>query len=81
MAELRRIETNVLILYGTSACHLCEIAADLLRDASLEFEEVDVSESDVFQIFSRRHGSNLNKFQPNTWCDTICSQGAYVYIG
>jgi hypothetical protein len=51
VAELRRIETNVLILYGTSACHLCEIAADLLRDASLEFEEVDVSESDV--LFER----------------------------
>jgi Glutaredoxin-like domain (DUF836) len=40
------------ILFGTSACHLCELAEDLLLSRSeLVFEKVDISESD--QLFER----------------------------
>lgn len=41
----------MLILYGTTACHLCELAAALLSAAGVSFEEVDVSQSD--QLFER----------------------------
>ncbi|MEE4143599.1 MAG: glutaredoxin family protein [Halieaceae bacterium] len=46
----------VYILYGTSACHLCELAEQLLllhsRDeAAMVFEKVDISGSDV--LFER----------------------------
>jgi glutaredoxin len=41
----------MLILYGTSACHLCEIAAALLDAADVRYREVDISDSDV--LFER----------------------------
>ena len=41
----------MLILYGTSACHLCEIAAGLLDAAKVAYQEVDISESDA--LFER----------------------------
>lgn len=41
---------NTLILYSTSACHLCETAKTIILPElvryQLELEEVDVSESD-----------------------------------
>lgn len=45
-----------LILYGTSACHLCELAEQLLQSvmvggAPIVFEKVDISESD--ELFER----------------------------
>lgn len=44
------------ILYGTSACHLCEIAQEMLeaqREAGggFEFDKVDISDSD--ELFDR----------------------------
>jgi glutaredoxin-like protein DUF836 len=40
------------ILFGTSACHLCELAEELLLSRSeLVFEKVDISESDL--LFER----------------------------
>lgn len=38
-------------LFGTSACHLCEVAEELLEtlcrgDAAIDFEKVDISESE-----------------------------------
>ena len=59
---------SVLILYGTSACHLCELAAALLREADLKFEEVDISESDALferygvtiPVLKRQDGAELN---------------------
>ena len=58
----------MLILYGTSACHLCEQAAALLQAAGLEFEEVDISESDALferygvtiPVLKREDGVELN---------------------
>ncbi|MEP5569002.1 MAG: glutaredoxin family protein [Halioglobus sp.] len=58
----------MLILYGTSACHLCELAAALLKTADLEFEEVDISESDALferygvtiPVLKRQDGVELN---------------------
>ena len=58
----------MLILYGTSACHLCEIASDLLRDARCQFEEIDISESDALferygvtiPVLKREDGAELN---------------------
>ena len=41
----------MLILYGTTACHLCELAAALLLAAGVSFEEVDISQSD--ELFER----------------------------
>lgn len=41
----------MLRLYGTSACHLCELAAALLVNAGVPFEELDISESD--SLFER----------------------------
>lgn len=40
-----------LILYGTSACHLCDVAAEMLdyyseNDSTIAYEKVDISESD-----------------------------------
>ena len=47
---------NTFRLYGTSACHLCElaenmIAAQLVALEGIEVEEVDISESDA--LFER----------------------------
>lgn len=44
------------ILYGTSACHLCEIAEQMLEAASaadsrIEFAKIDISDSD--SLFER----------------------------
>jgi len=43
-------------LYGTAACHLCEVAQSMLAEqharlADFAWEEVDISESDV--LFER----------------------------
>jgi hypothetical protein len=43
-------------LYGTSACHLCEIAQEMILDqrsanSSFDLQVVDISESDV--LFAR----------------------------
>ncbi len=47
---------TALILYGTSACHLCELAEDLLRDlqsqrADLQFEKIDIADDDQLMEF------------------------------
>ena len=50
----RSAETPRLILYSTSACHLCEQALALLQpwlDTGHSIEEVDISESD--ELFER----------------------------
>ena len=36
-----------LVLYSTSHCHLCEQAADLLAQAGVEAEHVDIVEDDA----------------------------------
>ncbi len=41
----------MLTLYGTDACHLCELAASLLDRLGVEYEEVDISGSD--ELFAR----------------------------
>lgn len=41
----------MLTLYGTSACHLCEIAQAMLEHSGASFELVDISESD--SLFER----------------------------
>ena len=46
-----REPSTCLILYGTSACHLCEIAEAMLISVgecrpALQFEKVDISDSD-----------------------------------
>jgi len=49
-----------LILYGTSACHLCDVAEDLLgyyRDNiyQIHYQKSDISESDdLFQRYGTR---------------------------
>jgi hypothetical protein len=48
-------ETSDLILYGTSACHLCEEAEALVlqrqKSATLAYVKCDISESD--ELFAR----------------------------
>ena len=56
------------ILYGTSACHLCEIAAALLDNAGVPYRHVDISESDdlferygvTIPVLRREDGEELN---------------------
>ncbi|RLQ22931.1 glutaredoxin family protein [Seongchinamella sediminis] len=58
----------MLTLFGTSACHLCERAAALLQAAGVDFEEVDISESDdlfarygvTIPVLRRADGEELN---------------------
>lgn len=51
---------KALILYGTSACHLCELAEALLAGLYAQgqvpaFEEVDISEDDdLFERYGER---------------------------
>lgn len=40
-----------LTLYGTSACHLCELAEQLLQELALDYCKIDISESDT--LFER----------------------------
>lgn len=61
-----------LVLYGTSACHLCELAEDLLSDlqkqgAEFSVTKVDIAEDDVLMeqygivipVVRRSNGSEL----------------------
>lgn len=58
----------MLMLYGTSACHLCEQAADLLTVAGHSFRHVDISDSDalfarygvLIPVLRREDGEELN---------------------
>ena len=50
-SALRLIRTMSLTLYSTSACHLCELAKGLLKDSRVEFDEVDIADSD--ELFER----------------------------
>jgi hypothetical protein len=44
-----------LVLYGTSACHLCETAEAMLRRQGTLFNKVDISDSDeLFQRYGLR---------------------------
>lgn len=43
------------LLYGTSGCHLCEEAAELLQHASINFEERDIiDDPEAMQRYSLR---------------------------
>ncbi|TGD73578.1 glutaredoxin family protein [Mangrovimicrobium sediminis] len=45
----------MVILYGTSACHLCEEAEALLLDLGAAYRKVDISETDeLFQRYGVR---------------------------
>jgi len=58
----------MLILYSTSACHLCELAEDLLQREGVSFASVDISESDelferygiTIPVLRREDGQELN---------------------
>lgn len=43
-------QANSFILYSTAGCHLCELAVELLQDASarqpLRWREVDIADDD-----------------------------------
>ena len=41
----------MITLYGTSACHLCEIAEEMLVGTGANFTKVDIAESD--DLFER----------------------------
>jgi hypothetical protein len=36
-----------LVLYGTSCCHLCEQAEEILREAGIEAQHVDIVDDDT----------------------------------
>ena len=38
-----------LILLGTSACHLCEQAEDLLNEANIGYQKIDIAEQEQWQ--------------------------------
>jgi Glutaredoxin-like domain (DUF836) len=74
-------------LYGTSACHLCEIAQDMIiaqrsSNGGFDVEVVDISESDVLfarygvtiPILQDPHGRELNwPFSAQQLCDFLAS--------
>ncbi len=41
--------TSRLILLGTSACHLCEQAEDLLIQANIDYQKIDIAEQEQWQ--------------------------------
>lgn len=41
----------MLTLFGTSACHLCELAEALVQRLGVPYEAVDISDSD--ELFAR----------------------------
>lgn len=38
-----------LILLGTSACHLCEQAEDLLNEINVSYQKIDIAEQEQWQ--------------------------------
>lgn len=58
----------MLILYGTSACHLCEIAEEMLQRRGVVFSVVDIADSDelferygiIIPVLQRDDGGELN---------------------
>lgn len=58
----------MLTLYGTTACHLCELAEAMLNRCGAEFRQVDISESDelferygvTIPVLRREDGAELN---------------------
>ena len=38
-----------LILLGTSACHLCEQAEDLLQQLNIVYQKIDIAEQEQWQ--------------------------------
>ena len=40
---------NKLILLGTSACHLCEQAEDILVQANIDYQKIDIAEQEQWQ--------------------------------
>ncbi|ACJ29531.1 Conserved hypothetical thioredoxin [Shewanella piezotolerans WP3] len=40
-------KVNAVILYHTDACHLCELAAELLQQAQVVFVAEDICESEL----------------------------------
>ena len=58
----------MLTLYGTSACHLCELAEDLLERSGAQFRTVDIADSDALferygltiPVLRREDGAELN---------------------
>jgi hypothetical protein len=52
----REVDVKRYRLYGTSACHLCELAEEMLQaldeqGVSVEYDKVDITESD--ELFER----------------------------
>jgi len=41
-----------VILYGTSACHLCEEAEVVLRESGIKFSKIDIVDDD--KLFDTR---------------------------
>ncbi|MEM8661859.1 MAG: glutaredoxin family protein [Pseudomonadota bacterium] len=53
---MSKTKKKVLTLYGTSACHLCEVAEEMVAGVvasigDVQIEKVDISESDA--LFER----------------------------
>lgn len=58
----------MITLYGTSACHLCEIAEEMLVGTGVAFHKVDIADSDALferygvtiPVLQRDDGKELN---------------------
>lgn len=58
----------MVTLFGTSACHLCELAEALLTQVGATFEHIDISDSDelferygtTIPVLRREDGAELN---------------------
>lgn len=74
----------MLTLYGTSACHLCELAEDMLVRSGAEFRAVDIAGSDelferyglTIPVLQRPDGAELNwPFSEDSLASFLSSPG------
>ena len=73
----------MITLYGTSACHLCEIAEEMLDRTGVDFSKVDIADSDeLFErygvsipVLQRGDGQELNwPFSEQALAEFLCQR-------
>ena len=61
--------TSQLVLYSREECHLCELAAKLLRSMGVEFEEIDIDRDSSLEA---RYGIKVPVLAQPAQCREIC---------
>ena len=70
------------ILYNTSACHLCEEAEMLLNQTKLEWQTIDIADSDkLLEIYSLKIPVIYNTTTNSELCWPFSLGDIEVFIG